>query len=616
MSFSSVPSAVKALFTFPVAYCKNRSLFAIIEDFMPRKILPLLLSALFVASAFAQPALPPSQDLLASSTFQPFQRTALGELRTDNGVQRAEVRTAGPWYNAQLMAMTAKSAGWKKDDVLMISFDARTLHSADESGEGYLVIAIQQPEVPHEKYFRTERSVPREWKTFRYAFSAARAMEGGNAQVILGMGLRQQTLELRNLSLKNFGPGVKLADLPVEHPSYPGREATAAWRKPAEERIEKIRKMDLALDVRDAAGKPVPNATVKIEQTRHAFGFGSCVSAQLLLGNTQDSQKYREIIARDFTRVVLENDLKWAQWNANRQRALDAIKWLNDRGIEVRGHTLVWPSERKIPDFKKYASDPAALSSYILHHIEDEVSATRGTLVQWDVINEAYNNHDAMDILGNGAMIEWFKAARAADPRPLLYINDYSILTGGGNDKDHQDHYEKTIRYLCDNGAPLDGIGFQGHFSWTLTDPAKVWSLLNRFGAFGKRLHVTELDIDTAEEAMQSDYMRDFMTICFSHPQMDGIVMWGFWEKAHWRPAAALYSADWTLRPVGAAWRDMVFSTWWTRTQTTTNPSGQTTARVFRGDYAITVTHEGKTQTFSVSARDGQSVHYQAVMKP
>lgn len=586
-----------------------------------RHLMHALLSAMcfLSAAALAQTALPPSTDLLASAArLQAFQKQSMGEIQNSGDVQRIDVNTAGAWWNAQLSARTIKSdgaSGWKKGDVMMLSFDARTIKSADESGEGYMIVAVQQPELPHEKYFRAERSIPREWKTFRYAFTAATSVTGGEAQFILGLGLRQQTVEFRNISLKNFGPSVKADELPVERPTYPGREATAPWRKPAEERIEKIRKIDLQLDIRDATGKPISNTNVKIEQTRHVFGFGSCVVAGHIFNPSAEYQKYREIVEHDFNRVVMENDLKWAQWTANRQRALDAVKWLNDRNIEVRGHTLVWPSARKMPNFDLYRNDPAALSKYILDHIADEVTATRGMLVQWDVINEPYNNHDSMDILGDGAMVEWFKAARANDSKPQLYINDFSILTGGGNDIDHQNHYEKTIRNLIDSGAPIDGIGFQGHFSWTLTDPAKVWSLLNRYAAFGKRLHVTELDIDTSDESMQSDYMRDFLTICFSHPQMDGVVMWGFWEKAHWRPAAALYRADWSLRPVGEAWRDMVFNKWWTKTQVTTDTSGLASARVFRGDYAITVTHAGKSQTFSLSARDGQTARLQIVIK-
>ena len=40
-----------------------------------------------------------------------------------------------------------------------------------------------------------------------------------------------------------------------------------------EERIHKIRTSDLQIEVRDASGKPVPNAEVHVETTRSAFLF-------------------------------------------------------------------------------------------------------------------------------------------------------------------------------------------------------------------------------------------------------------------------------------------------------------------------------------------------------
>jgi hypothetical protein len=41
----------------------------------------------------------------------------------------------------------------------------------------------------------------------------------------------------------------------------------------------------------------------------------------------------------------------------------------------------------------------------------------------------------------------------------------------------------------------------------------------------------------------------------FSHEGVGGILMWGFWDKAHWRPTAAIVNGD-NLTPnaAGAAY--------------------------------------------------------------
>ena len=103
--------------------------------------------------------------------------------------------------------------------------------------------------------------------------------------------------------------------------------------------------------------------------------------------------------------------------------------------------------------------------------------------------------------------------------------------------------------------------------------------------------------------------MRDFMTVVFSHPAVTNIVMWGFWEGRHWRPDAALYRLDWSIKPIGEVWNELVFEEWWTRMQGRTDAAGRFTARGFRGAYQVTV-QSGNTalQRHVTLGRDGRVV--------
>jgi GH35 family endo-1,4-beta-xylanase len=252
---------------------------------------------------------------------------------------------------------------------------------------------------------------------------------------------------------------------------------------------------------------------------RHAFPFGSAVAADALLGTGPDNDKYRELVPKLFNRVVMENDLKWEQWEQNPERAKQGVAWLRERGIEVRGHTLVWPAWRWLPrDLPALKDDKAALSKRIRDHITGVVGAMRGQLVEWDVINEPYANHDLMDILGRDAMIDWFRLTKATDSKPRLFLNDYPPLDGAAINNAHLDHFYNTIAYLKQNGAPIEGIGFQGHFGAGVIPPTRVLSALDRFAAFGLPIAITEFDINTTDEALQADYTRDFYIACFSHP--------------------------------------------------------------------------------------------------
>ena len=142
---------------------------------------------------------------------------------------------------------------------------------------------------------------------------------------------------------------------------------------------------------------------------------------------------------------------------------------------------------------------------------------------------------------------------------------------------------------MIDQGVGPDVIGLQGHFDEAVTGPATVLRILDRFARFGKAIQVTEFDINTRDEQGQADYTRDFLTAVFSHPATDAFTMWGFWEGKMWQPNGALLRTDWTLKPNGQAFMDLVLKDWWTDVASVTGPDGVYATRGFLGDYRITV---------------------------
>jgi endo-1,4-beta-xylanase len=488
-----------------------------------------------------------------------------------------------PW-NAQLRAPTTIAV--KKGDVLLLAFSLRAVETHAESGEVYANAIFERSAPPNNKALHVRCGAGRDWTPFSLPFVADADYAPGQAAAALHLGIGVQTLEVGDFRLVNYGTTVKLADLPRTKFSYAGRAPDAPWRKAAQERIEKHRKADLALHVTDATGRPLANADVRVRMTRHAFPFGSAVTAEMILREGPDAQRYRDEVVRLYNRVVMENDLKWGQWEQSRDRALKAIDWLRSKKIEVRGHNLVWPSAQFLPrDVLQLKNDPAALRKRIDDHITDEATALRGKVVEWDVINEPYTNHALQDVLGNDEMIRWFKLARRADPTATLFLNDYPILTGQSDP--HFDGFLKTLNFLKDGGAPIGGIGVQGHYGETLPPPAQLLAGLDRLAKLNLPVAITELDVDTADEDLQADYLRDHMIACFSHPSVNEIIMWGFWEGRHWKPVAAPYRRDWSKKPAALAWEDLVFKQWWTDATVKTDANGRATLRGFLGDYEI-----------------------------
>ncbi len=402
-------------------------------------------------------------------------------------------------------------------------------------------------------------------------------------------------------------------------PAYPGAEPDAAWRTTAASDIDLYRKGNLSYTV-TAGGAPVQGAQIDVQMTEHEFKWGSAVAAWRLASGAGQQTTYKQKVEELFNVATLENALKWPAWEGefgpifDQSKAAGALNWLEAQGITGRGHVQVWPGYSNLPSAIQAKIDEynnpgttsgrknqleTELQQDVIAHINEITAAAAGQVDYWDVINEERTNHDLMDILGDQVMVDWFNVTKAADPNAVTYLNEWGILaSGGGTNTSKQREYEDTIQFLIDQGAAIEGLGMQGHFDeGSLTGPEQLWTILDRFDDFGLPIQVTEFDINTPDGALQAQYTADAMTAFFAHPAMDAFIMWGFWEDAHWRPDAALYRSDWSIKPNGQAYLDLVFDQWWTDEQSITDGTGAGTVRGFKGRHDVTVTYQGVSQT-------------------
>lgn len=557
------------------------------------------------------------QSTLAFSIFGQKERVNLTKVQVADmpfkEAYRAQILSTPPNnWDVQLTAKT--SVPVEKGDVLLATIYFRTEWAPQESGEGESEFVFELAKEPYTKSVTYPLHASRDWKQLNVPFVAGQNYSAGDAQMILRLGYAKEIIEFGGVQVHNFGKQLALADLPVTRITYRGMQADAKWRKPAEERIEQNRKAALSVVVKDAGGKPVRGADVKVNLKQHAFGFGTAVPAGRIV-STGD-ERFKALTTELFNVATLENDLKWVplagDWGASftTARALRAVDWLKSNGLDVRGHVLVWPGWSNLPkSLKGLSGDPARVKAEVDKHIRELAAATKGKLVHWDVVNEPFDNHDLLDLLGGDVMLEWFKTTHEIDPAAKLFINDYAILSGGGGTTPHRDHYEKTIRMLLEKGAPLDGIGMQGHFGASLTAPEDLLQILDRFAQFKKTIWVSEYDVNIDDERLAGDYTRDFYTTLFSHPAVGGIVMWGFWDGSHWKNNAPLYRRDWSLKPAGQAYRDLVKQTWHSSATMQTDDKGTISVRGFLGTYDIDVTAAGKHQAArAVLAQGGSTI--------
>ena len=507
-------------------------------------------------------------------------------------------KPAYPW-NISLPTPTA--GGIAAGDTLQLVFHARKVASSHETGEAGIDCVVEASDSEHRKLAESSQSFTDEWSEISIPFRADASLPAGGAQVALRFGFAPQTVDVANLRLLNHGPDVDPATLPRTVRRYPGFEPDAAWRRAAAERIERLRRSELEVAVVDAAGGPVPGARVRVVLERHAFALGTCVRVGPILGESPDDARYRETLVRHFNKAVFENDLKWEPWERGgepqRERVLQTIRWLEGQGLSVRGHVLVWPSWRSSPPWlREHRGDPEALRRAIAERVRGQTRALAGLLDEWDVVNENYAHTDFTDILGRAEMAEWFRIAARETPGTRLFYNDYVMFQGDGPGSPSE-ALHAILSGLEAAGAPVGGIGEQAHFGGNPPGPEMLLAKLDRFAEFGWPIQITEFDVDTADAELQVAFTRDFLTAVFSHPAVNGVICWGFWEGNHWKPRAAFWDKAWNLRPHGRVWLDLFEREWTTDETLVADAGGRIRLRPYKGRLLVIAEHEGRSVT-------------------
>lgn len=513
--------------------------------------------------------------------------------------EAARVATLAPTGNFWSSAMTfTNSLVVNEDDVVLLRFFARMEETMDESGTATATVYVEGPDFA--KSVTVRINVSSTWKEYFVPFESIGTYALGQLGFKFGFGAtgRPQVMDVAGVEAWNYAQTKALAEMPRTSFDYPGRAADAPWRAEAAARLDQFRKGAYAVRVQDTEGNPIDGTTVRVRLVKHAFEFGTAMVASRIMDNSSaDAVTYRQKILELFNSGTFENDTKWPAWigqfgpSFNPAQTVEALKWTEQNDLAMRGHVLVWPSVRNLPNSIGNlvdANDPS-VPGLIMAHIADVMSTTQGYFDDWDVINEPFDNFDVMETYGYDLMAEWFNAAQTQESGAGRFINDYGILSGGGLNTTKQDAYAASISRIKADGGPITGVAFQGHFSGTPTGITKVWEILERYATEFPELdmRITEFDITGDDEELKSDFLRDFYTIAFSHPKMLGVQMWGFWESAHWKAESSLYDANWSERPLGQAYRELVHGEWKTNDLGVTGIDGMMAGRGFSGDYVV-----------------------------
>jgi GH35 family endo-1,4-beta-xylanase len=398
----------------------------------------------------------------------------------------------------------------------------------------------------------------------------------------------------------------------------------------ANKRIEKHRKADGSIRLRDAHGQAVAGAKIRVQQLQHDFLFGSNFFRFNNCGAPELEQAYRQRFAALLNYCTL--GFYWASYEAERGKPNydytdQAAAWTREHGITCKGHPLVWDHPASSPSW--LPDNPKEIERLSLARVHDIVSRFQGRIDYWDVVNEAthltnkVNKSKMADwAAAKGAVAyvsEHLKVARAANPQATLLVNDYRV----------EPPYYQILKRLKEGGKYLfDTVGIQSHMHDGVWPLHKVWKVCDTYGHLGLPIHFTESTIvsgprkgpgenwgetNPKDEERQAELTANFYTTLFGHPSVRAITWWDFTDLWAWQGAPAGWlRRDMSPKPVYDRLMSLIKGAWWTKCDGVTNSRGDFHLRAYYGTQRITAElPAGQRLIKDVQWERGKSNHFE-----
>ena len=233
------------------------------------------------------------------------------------------------------------------------------------------------------------------------------------------------------------------------------------------------------------------------------------------------SAEQMAVVKKNFNSVTAENAMKPGEihpkegvWNF---AGADSIaNWCRANGVKMRGHCLAWHSQFANWMFTDKKGKPVSKEVFyerLRDHIHTVVNRYKDIVYAWDVLNEAiadgdgrrapwmkeapspYRKTKMMDLCGEEFIVKVFQFAREADPNVELFYNDYNACQPAKRDRIYN-----MVKKMKEMGAPIDGIGMQGHYNIYFPSMEDFDAAIVKYSKIVDKIHITELDLRTNEE--------------------------------------------------------------------------------------------------------------------
>ncbi len=383
--------------------------------------------------------------------------------------------------------------------------------------------------------------------------------------------------------------------------------------------IKKNRMTDVTLTILESDGSPLANREVTIEQTDHAFLFGTAAfdlvpftSGDYTGAEEERAAQRAEKIKAIFNAATLP--FYWGRFEPERgkpitEKVKNAARWCRDHNLVTKGHPLCWHTVTA--DWLLEMSNAEILQAQIAR-IKRDVSDFQGLIDMWDVLNEAvimpvFDKYDngitrICKELGRIKTIKtMFETARETNPTATLLINDFDVSSA----------YDILVEGCIAAGIQFDVIGIQSHMHQGWWGVEKTLKVLENFERFNLPIHFTETTLVSGqlmppeivdlndyqvtdwpstpegEERQAEQTIQHYQTL-FAHPLVESITWWDTFDGGWLNAPAGLLHKDGSTKPAYEELMKLIKGEWWiSPTTLMTNDKGEIEFSAFFGQYKL-----------------------------
>lgn len=398
----------------------------------------------------------------------------------------------------------------------------------------------------------------------------------------------------------------------------PWREYWRTRRAECNASIERIRKSDASVVLKDGKGNVLADKPCRIRQVSSDFVWGCNGVCLGQLGPTNAAyeaklSEFFNLVTTTFCPGVMEPEKGRYRFAAEsediwrRPPSDRVLEFARAHGMRMKGQPLV--CDRWHPVWAKAQTKEEA-EAYYRGWFRQVAERYGESVWYFDVVNEAFDAHWRTPDFPlyrrdeSLAFVDWsFAEAEKVFPRACILGINMGIAATEWNA--HGKRYYALCERMLSKGIRLDAIGFQFHLFSKGEGQAfvqlKKWhpDMLRRsyetFSKLRRPLFINEITVPStilpgdAGRELQAEIAEDLYRFWFSRPEIHGVTWWNLCDGAAWegedKVKGALLDEQVNDKPVFETLRRLIAQEWRTTLSTRTDVAGRVAFRGFQGAY-------------------------------